>query len=151
MAYAGQVLESPVSGERIIFRKTAADTAGELLAFELFLAPDGHVPGAHVHPQQEERFGVVKGIIKFRRGPETVIARAGDTVVVPPRTAHRFENVGDEPAHVFVEVRPALRMEQLLETAAALAHEGRTRGARTARACRSLSSWRCSSGSSSGR
>ena len=126
MAYAGQVLENPVSGERIIFRKTAADTAGELLAFELFLAPDGHVPGAHVHPQQEERFGVVKGIIRFRRGPETVIARAGDTVVVPPRTAHQFENAGDEPAHVLVEVRPTLRMEQLFETATALAREGRT-------------------------
>jgi hypothetical protein len=46
MAYAGQILENPVSGERIIFRKTASDTHGELLAFELFLAPDGHV-----HPQ----------------------------------------------------------------------------------------------------
>ncbi len=126
MAYAGQILENPVSGERIVFRKTASDTGGELLAFELFLAPDGHVPGAHVHPQQEERFEVVKGTMKFRRGLETVIARAGDTVVVPPGVMHRFENAGEEPAHVLVEVRPALRMEQLFETATALALEGRT-------------------------
>jgi hypothetical protein len=80
MAYAGQILENPVSGERIVFRKTASDTNGELLAFELFLAPDGHVPGAHVHPQQEERFEVVKGTMKFRKGLKTVFARAGDTV-----------------------------------------------------------------------
>jgi mannose-6-phosphate isomerase-like protein (cupin superfamily) len=126
MAYAGQILENPVSGERIVFRKTSADTDGELLAFELFLAPDGHVPGAHVHPEQEERFEVVKGTMKFRRGLKTVIARPGDTVVVPPRTIHRFENGGNEPAHVLVEVRPALRMEQLFETATALAREGRT-------------------------
>jgi len=126
MAYAGQMLENPVSGERIIFRKTSADTAGELLAFELFLAPDGHVPGAHVHPQQEERFEVVKGTVKFRKGFKTLVARAGDTVVVPPGSIHRFENAGEEPAHVLVEVRPALRMEQLLETATALAREGRT-------------------------
>ncbi len=26
MAYSGQVLDNPVSGERIVFRKTAADT-----------------------------------------------------------------------------------------------------------------------------
>jgi quercetin dioxygenase-like cupin family protein len=128
MAYAGQILENPVSGERIVFRKTAADTDGELLAFELFLDPDGHVPGAHVHPEQEERFEVVKGTMKFRRGLETVVARAGDTVVVPPGTVHRFENAGEEPAHVLVEVRPALRMEQLFETATALAREGRTNG-----------------------
>ncbi len=126
MAYAGQILENPISGERIVFRKTAADTGGELLAFELFLAPDGSVPGAHVHPEQEERFEMVKGTMKFRRGLETVVARAGDTVVVPPKTVHRFENAGDELAHVLVEVRPALRMEQLLETATALAREGRT-------------------------
>ena len=31
MAYAGQILDNPVSGERIIFRKTAADTNGEYL------------------------------------------------------------------------------------------------------------------------
>jgi mannose-6-phosphate isomerase-like protein (cupin superfamily) len=126
MAYAGQILENPVSGERIIFRKTASDTAGEVLAFELFLTPDGHVPGAHVHPQQEERFEVVKGTMRFRRGLETVFARAGDTVVVPPGVVHRFENAGEEPAHVLVEVRPALRMEQLFETATALARAGRT-------------------------
>ncbi len=126
MAYAGQVLENPVSGERIVFRKTSAETDGELLAFELFLAPDGHVPGAYVHPQQEERFEVVQGTMKFRRGLKTVFARAGDTVVVPPGVAHRFENAGNEPAHVLVEVRPALRMEQLFETASALAREGLT-------------------------
>jgi mannose-6-phosphate isomerase-like protein (cupin superfamily) len=126
MAYAGQILENPLSGERIVFRKTAADTGGELLAFELFLAPDGHVPGAHVHPQQEERFEVVEGTMTFRRGLQTVFTRAGDTVVVPPGVVHRFENAGEMPVHVLVEVRPALRMEQLFETAAALAREGRT-------------------------
>lgn len=126
MAYAGQILENRVSGERIVFRKTASDTGGELLAFELFLAPNGHVPRAHVHPEQEERFEVVKGTMKFRRGLKTVIARAGDTVVVPSGVTHRFENADNEPAHVLVEVRPALRMEQLFETATALAREGRT-------------------------
>ena len=28
MAYAGQVLENPVTGERIVFRTTAAETGG---------------------------------------------------------------------------------------------------------------------------
>jgi hypothetical protein len=51
MAHAGQILENPVSGEKIIFRQTAAETDGELLAFELVLAPGGAVPGAHVHPE----------------------------------------------------------------------------------------------------
>jgi mannose-6-phosphate isomerase-like protein (cupin superfamily) len=126
MAYAGQIIENPVSGERITFRRTAADTDGELLAFDMELAVDGRVPGLHVHPEQEERFEIVAGRMRFRKGLRTVVAEAGDVVTVPAGTAHKFANEGDEPAVVRVEVRPALRMEDLLETAVALAEEGRT-------------------------
>jgi quercetin dioxygenase-like cupin family protein len=126
MAYAGQTIENSVSGERITFRRTAADTGGELLSFDLELSPDGHVPGKHVHPEQEERFEVLSGRLRLRMGRKTVVAEAGDVLVVPPGTAHRFANGGDETAIVRVEVRPALRMENLLETAVELAEEGRT-------------------------
>jgi quercetin dioxygenase-like cupin family protein len=126
MAYSGQLITNPVSGERIRFRQTAADTAGELLSFDLFLRPDGHVPGAHVHPVQEERFTVVSGRMKFLCGLRTIVASAGETIAVPPGTIHKFANHGDEPAHAFVQVRPALRMEDLLEMATILARSGRT-------------------------
>lgn len=62
--------------------------------------------------------------MKFQKGLKSIIAHPGDKVAVAPGTMHRFENAGDE--EVLVEVRPALRMEQLLETSAALAVEGRT-------------------------
>ncbi len=126
MANAGQIIENPVSGETITFQRTAADTAGELLAFEVELSPDGHVPGMHVHPEQEERFEVVSGRMKFRKGLKTIVAEAGDVVTVPAGAAHKFENAGDEPAVANVEVRPALQMERLFETAVQLAEEGRT-------------------------
>jgi len=125
MAYAGQVLTNPVSGETIEFIETAADTGGERLTIDLTLSPDGHVPGTHVHPEQEERFEVCAGTMKFKLGYKTVIAGPGDSVVVPAGTRHRFSNAGDEEAHVRVEVRPALRMEELFETTVALAAEGR--------------------------
>jgi quercetin dioxygenase-like cupin family protein len=129
MAFSGEVLVNPISGERFTFRKTAADTNGELLAFDLELSPDGRVPGAHVHPIQEERFEVVTGTLRFRRGPRIITAGAGDSVVIPPGTIHAFKNADNAPVHVRVEVRPALRMEELLETTAALAIEGRTTAA----------------------
>ena len=40
MAYAGLILDNPVSGERFEFRRTAADTNGELLEFDLIMAHD---------------------------------------------------------------------------------------------------------------
>lgn len=126
MAYSGQTIENPTSGERIAFRQTAADTGGELLSFDLELSPDGHVPGMHIHPSQEERFEVVEGTMRFRMGHRKLIAGPGDVVVVPAGKRHKFANAGDEVARLRVEVRPALRMEQLFETAVALAKEGRT-------------------------
>jgi Cupin domain len=66
------------------------------------------------------------GLVKFRKGLRTVTAGPGDQVVVPPGTFHRFANAGDEPAVIRVRVEPALRMEQLFETVAALAAAGRT-------------------------
>jgi mannose-6-phosphate isomerase-like protein (cupin superfamily) len=126
LTHGGPVIDNPVTGERIVIRRTAADTGGTLLAFDLYLTAGGHVPASHVHPFQEERFTVVEGRMKFRQGVRIVTAGPGQTVAVQPGTIHRFANAGDEPAHAVVEVRPALRMEELLRTTAALAREGRT-------------------------
>jgi quercetin dioxygenase-like cupin family protein len=125
MAHRGQVIENPVSGERITFRRTSADTNGELLEFDVALTPDGHVPGMHVHPVQEERFEVLAGKVKFRKGVRAIEAEAGDVVTVEPGKAHKFQNLGDEGAVMRVQVRPALEMERLFETAVALADEGK--------------------------
>jgi quercetin dioxygenase-like cupin family protein len=124
MAYAGQTLHNPVSGEQITFLRTAADTDGAQLEFEVTLTPDGHVPGAHVHPEQEERFEVLEGTMKFRLGLRTITAGAGETVVVPAGRVHRFANGGDEPCRARVQVTPALDMEDLLVTTTELALEG---------------------------
>jgi mannose-6-phosphate isomerase-like protein (cupin superfamily) len=127
MAYTGQTLENPASGERITFRRTAAETNGELVAIDLELPAGARVPGGlHLHPKQEERFEVVKGTMRFRMRRKRVVAGPGDVVVVPPGLPHDFANVGEGPALVRVDIRPALKMEQLFETAVALARQGRT-------------------------
>lgn len=128
MAYAGQTIENPVSGEKITFIQTSADTDGELLEIELELAADGAVPGAHIHPEQEERFEVIEGTMSFRMGLKKIVAGPGEVVTVPAGKLHAFKNAGDDTAKVRVQVRPALQMEQLFETTVALAEDGRTTG-----------------------
>jgi mannose-6-phosphate isomerase-like protein (cupin superfamily) len=127
MAHRGQTLENPASGERITFRQTSVNTGGELLAIDLELPANRRVPGGqHIHPKQEERFEVVEGTMRFKMGRKRVVAGPGEVVVVPPGQKHDFANVGDGDALVRVEVRPALKMEQLFETAVGLAEQGRT-------------------------
>ena len=87
MAFSGQIIHNPISGERIHFLRTARDTNGELLEFELQLTPDGKVPGAHVHPEQEERFHVVEGTMKFKLGFKTIVAQCGGARRRPRRCA----------------------------------------------------------------
>ena len=127
MARTGQTLVNPASGERITFRATSAETDGELVAVDLRLPAGGRVPGLkHRHPNQEERFEVVRGTMRFTMGRRRIVAGPGDVVVVPAGVAHDFGNAGDEEALVRVDIRPALKMERLFETAVALAEDGRT-------------------------
>jgi quercetin dioxygenase-like cupin family protein len=122
MPAIGRVIENPISGERIVIRESGAQTGGQLLAFDLFLPPGGHVPAGHVHPAQQEQFTVVAGLMRFRLGRKTILAHPGETVYVPAGQAHWFGNAGAEVAHAQVEVRPALRMEELFERTEALGH-----------------------------
>jgi quercetin dioxygenase-like cupin family protein len=116
----GQVIENPLSGERITIHPGAGDS---VLEWELVLSPGGRVPSSHAHPQQEECFTVLAGQMRFRIGGRRVIAGPGDVVRVPPGTVHHFANAASRPARVAVQTRPALSMRELLETAAAMATE----------------------------
>jgi quercetin dioxygenase-like cupin family protein len=125
MAYIGQQLENPVTGERLTFVETAASTNGERVVVDLELVAGGKVPGVHVHPNQEEKFEVTQGTMKFRYGMKKIVAEAGETVVVPAGKVHDFRNAGDDTAHVRVTISPALKMEEMFETNVALAVEGK--------------------------
>jgi quercetin dioxygenase-like cupin family protein len=125
MISPGQTLENPVTGERFTFTDTAASTGGELLAFDFALRPGGAVPIPHVHPIQTERFEVVDGRMSFRVGLRKIEAGPGDVVEVAPGVAHSFANAGEHEAHLRVEVRPALAMEDMFAEVVALARAGR--------------------------
>jgi len=124
--HAGDTIENPVTGERIVFHKTSADTNGEYVEIEVFVRPGGVVAAAHVHPYQAERFEILGGTIGMKVGRKKLEAGYGDVVTVEPGTPHKFWNAGDDELHFVCVVRPALQFEQLLETMFALAVNGKT-------------------------
>ena len=126
MIRKGDVVENPVTGERLRFLETAASTGVEKVVVECTVRPDGFVAAAHVHPYQSERFEIRSGHVTFKLGRETVEAQAGDVVTVEPGTAHKFWNSGDEDAVFVTEVAPALAFESLIETMFSLAADGKT-------------------------
>ena len=126
MIHAGDTIENPVTGERIVFNKTSRETGGEAVEIEVWVRPGGVVAAAHVHPFQSERFEVISGRLGMKLGRKKVEVGPEDVVVVEPGTAHKFWNAGDDELHFVTVVRPALQFERLLETMFALAADGKT-------------------------
>jgi mannose-6-phosphate isomerase-like protein (cupin superfamily) len=123
MAWAGQEIENPEIGERVRFIHTAADTHGELLETEQWLAPGGSAGVLHVHPEQEERFTVISGALRVRIAGTQREYGPSESAFVPSGTAHVFENASSGTTHFRGEVRPALRTEEFFERLASLAQQ----------------------------
>ena len=118
-------LVHPVTGERIVFRKRARDTDGELMEMNLYLGPSGFVAAPHVHPFQEERFEISGGPAMFRVGTEERLVEPGETVVVPAGTPHVWWNPSDRVVTTLIQFRPALDTETFFETYFGLARDGK--------------------------
>lgn len=126
MIRQGDTIENPITGERVTFLKTSAETDGELVVIDTVVAPGGFVAAEHLHPYQSERFEILSGEVEFKLGKEVVTARPGDVLMVEPGTSHQFRNLGNEEIRFRTEVRPALSFETFLQTMFGLASEGKT-------------------------
>lgn len=83
---------------------------GSGVSFFLARTPPGRGPRLHRHPY-EETFVVHEGRIDFTVDGQTIEAHAGQVVIAPPGSAHKFVNVGDSPAHM-TNIHPRPRMAQ---------------------------------------
>jgi quercetin dioxygenase-like cupin family protein len=127
------MIHDPVSRVRQTFV-----VEGDSLVVDNWLEPGGSLP-PHYHPQQEERWSVIDGSVRFRhRDVERVIGPEDGEIVVAPGEVHALTSRGDE-AHLRCYVTPPLRLQQFLEEAAEAGQQGlftqkgRPRGLRGAR------------------
>jgi quercetin dioxygenase-like cupin family protein len=126
MIRTGDTIHNPVTGERITFLATSADTGGESVVIETVVQPHGFVAAAHVHPSQSERFAVTQGTLGMKAGGKKLTLQSGDVTTVEAGTPHKFWNAGEDEVRFVCEIRPALQFESLLETMFALAADGKT-------------------------
>ena len=119
-------LPNPATGETYTFLARARETGGEVLRLRWTAAPGGRV-AEHVHPLQEERFEVTEGVLTVGVDGEERRCGAGQAVAVPAGRRHWFANRDEGPVGALLEVRPALRMEEVFESLAGFAGEGLAR------------------------
>jgi quercetin dioxygenase-like cupin family protein len=107
-------MENPVSGEdRIVFTKTAHQTGGESFGLEVFIRAGAPGTPEMIHPLQDESFELLSGSLDFRIAGQERRLQAGESLLIPKGTPHNWWNESDEEAHALVELRPALRSEDL--------------------------------------
>lgn len=126
MVRSGDVIDNPVTGQRLTFLVTGTESGGELFRAEGAFPPGGFAGVEHVHPHQHEHFEVLAGQATFSvEGAERTLA-AGETIEVPAGTRHTFRNGGTEEMRVLFEFRPApASTERFYELYFAFAQEGR--------------------------
>ena len=126
MVKIGTEIESPQTGERLIFRSTADSSNGQLFRAELIVKPGPYVVRAHIHPGQEESFVVLEGAYGYQIGERTGVAHPGDTLVCPAGVSHSQWNGGNSLLRIYYEHRPAMTSAEIFfETQFGLSREGK--------------------------
>jgi len=112
-------IRDPVSRVRQSF-----ELLGESLVVENWIEPGGALP-PHYHPQQEERWSVLDGEVRFRHGElERVIGPDAGEIVVAPGEVHGLRNDAEREVHLRCYVTPPLRLQRFLEEAAEAGQQG---------------------------
>ena len=109
-----RLVEDPVLKQRYRFERD-----GDVVRVEAWIEPGGGVT-PHRHPRMEERFDVLAGQITFTLGRRKVVARAGESVVVPAGARHAYRNSGGVEAHMVADAEPGLELQEVLEDVARL-------------------------------
>jgi mannose-6-phosphate isomerase-like protein (cupin superfamily) len=125
MAYAGQTIDNPVTGEHITFLTTTSETRGEFLRFDCRVEPGKARLAPHLHTSQTERFTMLEGTLGARVGDEIYTLLPGQSLTLPTRVVHQWWNPTDETVRFQVEVTPARNLEATLEPICGMAQDGK--------------------------
>ena len=108
------VILEPGEGERITvgastlsIKAETATTGGTVFMSETELEAGFPGPPPHVHDRLHDMFYVLEGVLTFLVDGETIDARPGTFVCVPPGTVHTFTNRSDGPVRFLKLNTPA--------------------------------------------
>jgi mannose-6-phosphate isomerase-like protein (cupin superfamily) len=117
MAVAVREIRNPRTGQQLKFVVSRPD----ILRIEALNPPSAEREPVHVHPRQTSGCEVTSGSLVFEVDGRERRLSAGDSIVIPPDTPHRFWNDGGEAASSVQFFEPALETAAFFETFFALA------------------------------
>jgi quercetin dioxygenase-like cupin family protein/uncharacterized protein YndB with AHSA1/START domain len=121
---AGDVLEMEPLAIRMEVLRSGEETGGEVFEVEVTGRPRGFLDQRHIHPEQTERIEVLEGRMKVAMNGREHILSEGQSIEIPPGTAHTQVPVGEGPGRVRIQVRPAGRTAEFMKRLAELGQQG---------------------------
>jgi mannose-6-phosphate isomerase-like protein (cupin superfamily) len=90
MLKAGDIVDNPVTGQRLLICKTEQDTHGAYVEVEYIHQPFAgkNYSPRHWHPTWTERFEILSGSARYRLGPSEQAAGPGKALVFPAGVPH---------------------------------------------------------------
>jgi mannose-6-phosphate isomerase-like protein (cupin superfamily) len=67
----------------------------------------GEITALHCHHESEELYHITQGSGQMTLGKQQFDVNEGDTVCIPPETAHCIKNTGDSDLHILCCCSPA--------------------------------------------
>jgi quercetin dioxygenase-like cupin family protein/uncharacterized protein YndB with AHSA1/START domain len=111
-------------GVRVELLRTAEDTGGELVEFDVVGRARGIIAGGHVHTSQSERHEVLSGAMKLTVDGEKHVLTQGQAIEIAPGVPHRQAPGGKGDGRVRVQTRPAGETEAFLERLEQMCRDG---------------------------
>ena len=102
---SSNVSASEFTNQILRFLVTAAETKGQMTVFESIEHP-GFKTQWHSHPNCEETFYILEGVLTVKSGGKTYHARAGSFVYIPRGTPHGQGNFADKSVRFITTVTP---------------------------------------------
>jgi mannose-6-phosphate isomerase-like protein (cupin superfamily) len=97
----------PGMGIRWEITRSTEDTSGELFESKNWVDSGEPGPPVHVHPNEEESFEVIEGVLDVFLDGKWSSVGTGETATVPAGLPHTLRNSTDEPLTIFTRFRPA--------------------------------------------
>lgn len=97
---------NPVSGEKVTFISTSAESNGLKSVIEIELQPTGEGPPPHYHKAYTETFYILEGELSIQLGKELKILQTGETCTVNKYQQHTFRNDSSSAVKIQVTVKP---------------------------------------------
>jgi len=124
MAYPGQNIRNPATGEYIEFVNTSKETDGAYTSFHILQKAGGFKPVMHIHTKQDETFHVLEGELTCILDRKKQIIRKGGCIVLPKGIPHTHFNEGEHDLLLLQTVSPSLDFDTALENLIGLSAEG---------------------------